>query len=63
MRNAMPLKLKLHLVDLLYHKLYNKSTTSRHDEILYNKLNRWILAHNLLWTCCTVQANHGREFT
>jgi len=43
------------LVDLLYNKLYDKSTT--------NQIPRWSLAHDLLWTCCTVRANHGREFT
>ena len=43
------------LVDLLYNMLYDKSTT--------NQIPRWSLAHDLLWTCCTVRANHGREFT
>ena len=58
------------VVDLLYNKLYNKSTTVQEIEMSSESATnpeqfeyRWSLTHDLLWTCCTVQANYGRELT
>jgi len=56
--------------------VYNKSTTSRHVEMLYNKskagsksttnpqqIEAMEFSYDLLWICCSDAANHGRELT
>ena len=49
------------VVDLLYNKLYNKSTTNRSPTTNPQQIEAMEFGFHLLWTCCSVAANHRAD--